>query len=121
MKLAIASNNGVTIQRHFGRTGQYVVVTLDGNGQVTREHREVDRSHQADPDHHRHHHGTLLDPIADCDVLIAGGMGIPMANAAQASGKQLILTNERLVDDIIASFAAGTLTHHPELAHQPGH
>jgi len=121
MKLAIASNNGVTIQRHFGRTDRYVVVTLDGQGQVTREHRPVDNTHQADSDHHRHHHGSLLESIADCDVLIAGGMGIPMANAAQASGKQLILTNERLVDDIITSYAAGTLTHQPELAYQPGH
>ena len=44
MKLAIASNNGVTIQRHFGRTGRYVVVTFDGNGEVTREKLEILRN-----------------------------------------------------------------------------
>jgi predicted Fe-Mo cluster-binding NifX family protein len=121
MKIAIASNNGITIQRHFGRTRQYVVATIDDRQEVAREVRPIDVRYIHEQDHHRHHHGSLLEPIVDCEVLIANGMGAPMARHADASGVRLILTDERLVDDIVASFAAGTLQHHPELAHQPGH
>ncbi len=121
MKIAIASNNGTTIQRHFGRTAQYVVVTFGDNGETTREVRPIHDRLEHNHGHQRHHHGSLLVPISDCQVLIANGMGVPMARAVDASGMRLILTNERMVDDIVSSFAAGTLVHHPELAHQPGH
>ncbi|NIA26189.1 MAG: hypothetical protein GWP04_11560 [Gammaproteobacteria bacterium] len=129
MKLAIASNNGVTIQRHFGRTRQYVVVTIEDGRGITREIRTTD-SEQRRPDiahdtpghnHHHQRHKALLSPISDCDVLIAGGMGIPMVQTAEASGMDLILTTERLVDDIVSAYIGGTLEHHPDLAHEPGH
>ncbi len=123
MKLAIASNNGITIQRHFGQTTQFVIATIDGSGEVARENRPTEghTSHTEDHDHQHHRHGAFINAVADCDVLVANGMGIPMARATETSGMQLILTNERLVDDIINSYIAGTLEHHPELAHQPGH
>jgi predicted Fe-Mo cluster-binding NifX family protein len=121
VKIAIASNNGATIQRHFGRTSQYVVVTFDADREVAREVRTVDGSPDREHGEHPHHLGSLLSPIADCNVLVANGMGVPMAGAVQDSGMRLILTNERLVDVVVTSFVAGTLTHHPELAHQPGH
>lgn len=138
MKLAIASNNGVTIQRHFGRTSQYVVVTIEDGEEIAREVRTMDarpnllevgqhgdhehgHGHgQGQGNHHRRHR-SLLTPIEDCDVLIAGGMGRPMAQAAEASGVDLILTNERLVDDIVASYLDGSLEHKADLAHDPGH
>lgn len=131
MKLAIASNNGTTIQRHFGRTHQYVVVTIDDGQEVARETRPVQQRSTlleigaSDHDHedgHRHRrHESLVAPIADCDTLIAGGMGRPMAQAAEQAGLDLILTNERLVDDIVTRYLDGSLEHKPDLAHEPGH
>ena len=132
MKLAIASNNGTTIQRHFGRTSQYVVVTIEDGQETAREVRTMDsepqhlqighrQEHEPGQGNHHRRHRSLLSPISDCDVLVAGGMGIPMAQAADASGIHLILSNVRLVDDIVSAYIDDTLEHHPDLAHQPDH
>jgi len=129
MRLAIASNNGVTIQRHFGRTRQYVVATIEDGHEVARDLRTMDPEQQGlemgchGPDHNHFDQRlrVMLSPVTDCDTFVVGGLGIPMLQAAETSGMNLILTSERLVDDIVASYLAGTLEHEPDLAHEPCH
>lgn len=127
MKLAIASSNGATIQRHFGRTKDYVVVTVEDGRDVAREVRPVESPAQLvevgghGPGQFESRMRTMIASVKDCDVLVAGGMGYPMVDAIEQAGLDVILTNERLVDDIVTSYLAGTLEHEPELAHEPCH
>jgi predicted Fe-Mo cluster-binding NifX family protein len=119
-RLAFASYDGLTISRHFGHVKQFIVVEF-------REGAEIDRSlrQNADalPDEtHRtrgHDHDALLDVIADCDLIVAGGMGLPMADRARERGFEVILTSEQTVDRAIARYLTGELGHEPALAHAP--
>jgi predicted Fe-Mo cluster-binding NifX family protein len=88
MKIAVISDDEKTVSQHFGRAQQYGVVTV-GNGHIERHevrdklghmHLGGEHGHEDDPRQHYgpeadHRHGQMIDPIADCEVLIAGGMG----------------------------------------------
>ena len=63
-------------------------------------------------------HGGMLEPVADCQVLIAGGMGQPAFERARATGLEVILTSEHVIAKAAAAYAAGTLASDPRRIHQ---
>ncbi len=118
--VAFATDDGSNVNQHFGRLAGFVIVTIQDG--VETERTLVARPQQADlPGERRHNHAALLDPVSDCEVLIAGGMGLPMARNINEAGIQLILTAETLVDSALASFLEGSLSHESDRAHQPRH
>lgn len=134
MKIAFPTNNGKRINAHFGYATHYLVVTVENGAEVAREMREKD-SHAGKHDDHHHHngnghghgnghhhnHGGMAAPLADCDILIAGGMGAPAARAVQSMGVQIIPTNISSIDTALTAFLAGELPLDPGAIHNPGH
>lgn len=142
MRIAFPTDDGKTINRHFGRASRYAVVIIDNGAAGNREmrnkaahhhgnghnqhghvdHGYVDHGHDDHGhDDHGHDHGAMFAPIADCQVLIAGNMGTPAYAAAQSTGLEVILTNEPTIDGALDAWLAGTLGHRPALLHTPGH
>lgn len=120
LKVAFATNDGKKINQHFGHLRGFLVVEIADGQDVGRT--EFARPAQADQmGERRQNHVALLDPIADCDVLIAGGMGLPMAGHVHSRGLDLILTSVGEVDDALDRYVAGTLEHEAERSHQPRH
>jgi predicted Fe-Mo cluster-binding NifX family protein len=141
VEIAVVTSNGTTIHRHFGRSRQYVVVTIEEGREVAREVRDKpahqhghghghdhdhDHGHGHDHDHgddhhhghgHGHDHAEMLEPIMDCAVVIAGGMGAPMARHLEAAGKQVIRTSRTNIDDAVAAYLNGTLGDEITLIH----
>ncbi|NTU80050.1 MAG: dinitrogenase iron-molybdenum cofactor biosynthesis protein [Chloroflexales bacterium] len=133
MKIAFVSDNGTTISRHFGRARQYVVVTLTEGQEVAREvraktgchghhHHGAGHDHHSDQHddhaHHDHaHHDDMLQAIADCEVLIAGGMGTGVDQRLVAAGKRTIRTQMQDIDQALQLFLAGRLGDTIELVH----
>lgn len=123
MKIALVSNNGVQISRHFGRAQNYVVVTIEDGREVAREVRPKPTRHghhvhgPDETSRHQHDHEAMLAPIADCAVVITGGIGAPMSQRVRQAGLQLICTPITGIDDAVAAYLAGTLDDHPELIH----
>jgi len=117
-KVAFATVNGRTITKHFGHVKSYVVVEISDLQEQGRFVVEVGnqpaREHQSGCGHC---HDAKLVPIEDCDTVVAGGMGTPMAERVLASGLNLILTSETDIDKAVARVIEGTLRHDPELAH----
>ena len=117
-KVAFATDDGSNVNQHFGRLKGFVVVTIADGAEVDRT--SLPRPQSADqPGERRHNHVALLDPIAGCDTLIAGGMGLPMASHVQERGIQLLLTSIQSIDDALAGYLEGSLEHEAERAHQP--
>jgi predicted Fe-Mo cluster-binding NifX family protein len=126
MKIAFVSDNGTTISRHFGRARQYVVVTLAEGQEVAREVRaktgchghdhHSDQHHDQAHDDHAHH-DDMLQAIADCEVLIAGGMGTGVNQRLVAAGKRTIRTQMQDIDQALQLFLAGRLGDTIELVH----
>jgi predicted Fe-Mo cluster-binding NifX family protein len=92
MKIAAVSEDGVTISQHFGRAPFYVVVTVEGGKIVSHETRDKMGHTQFSGEHEEHTHGDdprghgfdpaaqdrharMVVTIADCEVLLARGMG----------------------------------------------
>ncbi len=127
MKVAVVTNTGDIITRHFGRARYYRVFTIE-NGEVV--HDELREKYVPQGmHHHHHHHGAhdhhhgadhqerhqkMLETITDCDVVIVGGMGWGMYHALQAAGKQVIMTDEKYCEDAIKKLIAGELVDHGE-------
>jgi predicted Fe-Mo cluster-binding NifX family protein len=138
MKIAIITNNGKTIGRHFGRALHYAVVTVENGEVIARETREKvghqdfsrDRAGKSEHEHGHgsgHHHGfgagaqsrhaRMIASIADCEVVLARGMGAGMYRNLQQAGIRPILTIVADIDEAVTTYLEGHLEDHPERLH----
>ncbi|MEI6180406.1 MAG: NifB/NifX family molybdenum-iron cluster-binding protein [Chloroflexales bacterium] len=123
MKIAFVSDDGTTIHRHFGRARQYVVVTIEDGQETNRELRAKSACHGHDhtasvQDHHDDgHHDALLAVIADCQFVVAGGMGAGMDERLRGGGITPIRTRIPAVDTAVERYLSGRLTDTLELVH----
>ena len=124
MKVAVASDDGLTIGQHFGRAPHYVVLTLEGGKIVDSETRPKAGHHtfgaQAHPKlapSERHgydagsqaKHRSMAETITDCDALIAGGMGWGAYESLKGYGIRPIITDEGDIRNAALRYAKGTL------------
>jgi predicted Fe-Mo cluster-binding NifX family protein len=131
LKIAIISEDGKTISQHFGRAPLYVVVTVDEGKVVGRETRPKAGHHSfAQGETHeetggRHgfdaasqdKHAQMAAPLGDCQVLIAGGMGMGAYESLRSYDVQPIVTDLRDIDQAVGAYVAGTLANRMERLH----
>jgi predicted Fe-Mo cluster-binding NifX family protein len=141
MKIAVVTDDGNTIHRHFGRAKFYVMVTVE-DGQITaREqvekaghhnhgggHGEVHLhdDHDHDHDHEGGHgfgqgaaqrHADMFAPLAGCDVLLSRGMGRGAHAGLTQIGVKPIITDIATIDEAVAAVINNTIVDHPEKLH----
>ena len=130
MKVAIVTTDGQTVSQHFGRSPYYKVVTISGGQVVQEEMRERGTGHFARGrrrESHEHHHqnaghqghgygpeadakhAAMAAEIADCDVLVAGGMGRGAYESFARAGLKVILTDMVKIEDVIQGIINGTI------------
>lgn len=134
MKIAAVTEDGVTISQHFGRAPFYVVFTIKDDKVISRERRDkmghaqfTDEPHgthgaQASPGHglepeSQHRHARMAETIADCDVLLARGMGEGAYESLWHVGVRPLITDVAEIDEAVKGYLAGTLTDHVEKLH----
>ena len=134
MRIAVVTDDQVTISRHFGRAHYYLVFTVEEGQVVTRELRDKlghDQFQHEEHDHHDHDHehghgygqhsqdkhSRMMANIGDCQVLLAGGMGLGARASLQAIGVKPILTNMHEIDAALQACLAGELEDQPKLLH----
>jgi len=66
---------------------------------------------------HDHHFQEKLAVMADCQVLLARGMGQPAYERLQAAGIEPLLVDEREIETAVQAYLAQTLTHNPRRLH----
>ena len=59
----------------------------------------------------------MLSNVADCEVLIARGMGWGAHEAIKGAGLKPFITNLELAEDAVKAFIEGKLDNHAELLH----
>jgi predicted Fe-Mo cluster-binding NifX family protein len=62
----------------------------------------------------------MFEPIGDCRVLVAGGMGTPAWERARSAGLEVVLAGGSIAE-ALAQFARGTLTSDERRLHQHRH
>ena len=130
MKVAIVTNDGEYVSQHFGRSRYYKIYTIENNEIKNVEMRERGTGHFAQGQTQTHEHGhTQADPqgrhgygpdadrrhagmaaeIADCDVLLAGGMGSGAYESFKRAGLDVMLTDIVWIEEAVTALMEGKL------------
>ena len=123
MKIAAISDDGVTISQHFGRAPLYIVLTVENGKIVNREQRPKSghqnfaaTEHQTAPGERHSYdaasqakHRSMADTIADCQVLLAGGMGWGAYESLKSYNIEPIVTDVDNIDRAAQLYIAGKL------------
>ena len=132
MKIAAISDDGVSISQHFGRAAYYVVLTVEDGRIVGNEMRPKAGHHTFAAQGHarlapgeRHgydagseaKHRSMAEAIADCEVVIAGGMGRGAYEGMQTHGIRPIITDVLDLREAALRCAQGTLPNLMERLH----
>jgi predicted Fe-Mo cluster-binding NifX family protein len=124
MKIGAVSDDGLSISQHFGRAPYYVVMTIE-DGQIVADelrpkvghHTFASQGHSHPACGERHgcdagsepKHRLMAETIADCDVVIAGGMGWGAYESLRASGIRPIVTDLTDIRQAVLRLLAGDL------------
>jgi len=131
MKIAIVSDDGQTISKHFGRAENYVVVSLERGNIV--ERKSVPKHGLCDTTH-RHEgrqdprgrgfgrragqsHDLMFENIRECDVVLSRGMGRGAYLGLQSLGIRPILTNIADIETAVQAVLDDTIIDHVDQLH----
>jgi predicted Fe-Mo cluster-binding NifX family protein len=118
MKVAIASDNGITISSHFGRTLGFEIFEIENGVIVNQLFRKNDFTGHArgmeGAGHHADHHGPILEALKDCNVVIAHGMGRRIYDDLQRAGIETFIVEENDTKQAIQLYMENKLQDHPE-------
>jgi predicted Fe-Mo cluster-binding NifX family protein len=131
MKIAVISDDGKTISQHFGRALFYMVYTVADGKIVDREMRDKLGHNQfsamGPEEHHHEQHGLddashdkhtqMAGSIADCQVLICGGMGMGAYESMRRLNIQPIVTDMVDIEAAAQAYVNGKLMDHTEKLH----
>ncbi len=131
MKIAAISDDEVTVSDHFGRAPLYVLVTVE-DGKIVSKETRAKTGHHTFAAHHaelapgeRHgydagsqvRHASMMENIADCQVLIAGGMGWGAYESLKSRNIQPIVTDVKSIDEAVKLYLEGKLPNLMERLH----
>jgi predicted Fe-Mo cluster-binding NifX family protein len=132
MKIATISEDGATISQHFGRAPYYLVVTVEDGKVVSKEKRDKAGHHTfaAHTEEHlapgeRHgfdagaqvRHASMMNNIADCQVLLAGGMGWGAYESLKSRGMETVVTDVENIEEAVNLYLKGKLPNLMERLH----
>ena len=128
MKIALVTEDGVSISKHFGRSRYYMVVKVEDheikekkllvkegcNHSENHSERHEEEDHGIDQDSK---HQCLVNPISDCEAVICGGMGLGAYQSLMVQGINVLITKIELIEDAIRAYIEGNIDNHLELLH----
>jgi len=131
MKIAVITDDERTISQHFGRAPYYMVATIENGQIINRERRDkLGHTHFANETHihqpgeqhgfdpaSQDRHTRMAEAIADCEVLLCGGMGAGAYASMQTRGIKPVVTEIHSIDEAIQAYITGQLVDHVERLH----
>ena len=123
MKIAAVTEDGTTISQHFGRAPYYLVVTVD-DGKITGTEKREKAGHHTFATHEEAHipgarhgydadsqarHTSMAQTIADCQVLLAGGMGWGAYESLKNAGIKIVTTDVENIETAVKLYLQGNL------------
>jgi predicted Fe-Mo cluster-binding NifX family protein len=98
VKIAVASEDGVSISQHFGRSRCFLVYEVDDQkilGYSVRDNTFTAHARgecQEGVEHnHQHGHAAIVEALKDCEAVLCYGMGWRAAEELKQNGIQAFL------------------------------
>ena len=107
MKIAIPTNDRVSITKRTGRTKEFAVYEI-ANGAVintqyhTNPHTHEDHNH--DHGEHTHSHAEITDLLSDCDLMVVQMVGNHMKRDLDAGALKYEITKETDLGKIVEGY-----------------
>jgi predicted Fe-Mo cluster-binding NifX family protein len=131
VKIAVITDDGKTISKHFGRARYYQVVSIEEGKVKNRELREKighgQFSSTGVEEHDHEHHGSdeaahgkhslMAQAITDCEAVICGGMGLGAYDSLRRLNIRPYVTDKVEIDSAVQAYIDGELADHTELLH----
>jgi predicted Fe-Mo cluster-binding NifX family protein len=119
MKIAAVTEDAQVLSSHFGRAPYYRVFTIE-NGRIVADEQRAKPFHgEHQPGvAHQHNHADMIAPIADCQVLLCGGMGQPAYQNAVAAGLKVVMTGGD-IQAALQAYLSDRLTSELRRIHKP--
>ena len=111
MRIAVASQNRVTVTSHAGRCRRFWIYDVQDGAIIRRVLIELEREETLHASHDAPH------PIYRTDVLITGGLGAGLVNRLARHGVTAVATSEEDPDRAVRKFLLGTLERLPAESH----
>jgi len=119
MNIAIASNDGITIASHFGKTRGFVIFDVQDEKIIKQLYRENTFTGHArglsGQGHEVDRHGPILEALKDCNVVISKGMGRRIYDDMRQAGIEVFITDEINVKNAFGRYIKNELVDRPEL------
>lgn len=115
MKIAVASNDGISIARHFGRSAGFIVFNIEDQKIAGKEIRQNNLNAHANGectggDHRPRDHGDLVRALGDCNAVLSLGMSRHAADMFISIGVSPFVIDEELSPGrAVEKFLAGSL------------
>jgi len=131
MRIAVITDDGTNISRHFGRARFYAVFTIEDGKIVQREVHDKMGHHQFVHEEGlvdelgRHgfgpgsqdRHASMAQVLTDCDVLLCGGMGWGAFESMKQAGIKTVVTDLTDIGDAVQAYLDGTIVERTDLLH----
>jgi len=132
MKIAVVTEDEATISQHFGRAPLYLVFNTE-NGKIIDKEKRVKMGHshfageECQHSSHKVPHGydatsqsrhtDMAQAIADCQSLIAGGMGRGAYESLKSYGIEPVVTDVTSIEEAVTRYLKGKLPNLNERLH----
>jgi predicted Fe-Mo cluster-binding NifX family protein len=116
MRIAVASDDGVSIAGHFGRCAGFIIFDIENeiprkldylaNTFGHHSHGECDHQHEGG----HHGHDAFADALQDCQVVLCRGMGRRAVMDLEARGIKAVITSQEIdAEGAVKLFVQGKL------------
>ncbi|MBI1936862.1 MAG: iron-molybdenum cofactor biosynthesis protein [Ignavibacteriales bacterium] len=117
MKIAVATDDFLTVTGHIGRCNGFIIYELDNTVIANRvqientfTHHKMSEHHHGDHEHnHSHGHENLIEGLKGCSALICTAAGWRVVEDLKRNNINVIFTDEEDADTAVIKFAEGTL------------
>jgi predicted Fe-Mo cluster-binding NifX family protein len=117
MKIAVASEDGVSISHHFGRSRCFLIFETDEKRIVSQSLRDnrftphaLGECQEGQPHQHHHGHGPIINALKDCEVVLCYGMGWRAAEDLKQNGiRAFVIQGEVTPEQAVNDYLAGKL------------
>ncbi len=121
MKIAVATDNFLTVTGHIGRCNGFIIYQIEDGKIESREQKENVFTHHKIGEHHEHHHGEhghdhshghtgLVEGLKGCSHLICTAAGWRAVEDLENNNIKVIFTDEQDADTAALKLSDGTLT-----------
>lgn len=111
MRIAIPTNDMLTVSNHFGRSKGFMIYDIEEN-KITNKQYKINtftghaKGQNKEHDHgsHNHSHEGIFTAIGNCDIVIAGGMGQRLYNDFKQKSIEVFVAQEKNIGKVIELF-----------------